>query len=222
MPGGLDVSISHAAFATLETRYFAHQPFLSIELAPAAAVYLVIALSDGSPACGFRLALEGRSDQTYACTHRDATTDERGQCVFAGLPGGTYHIRYLGGHAERWALPVVTVPNLAKGERRTIHAKSVRGSILSGTVSAAETGDPIFHAEVRFQSAAYLPTASTFQAAYTDAEGRFEFRYPIAPGELDVNVTAFKDGLRSRRRYNLLVEDQPRTEANLALSLSAG
>ena len=110
------------------------------------------------------------------------------------------------------------MPNLREGEQRTIRAKAVRGSIFHGTVRAEESGVPLFHAEARFQSPAYPRTASTDQAAYTDAEGRFEFRYPIAPGPLDVKVSLFTEGSRSSQQYRVIVQDQPRTEANFRVS----
>jgi hypothetical protein len=96
------------------------------------------------------------------------------------LRGGRRPVPRRGGDA--WAVPAIPVPGLAEGERRDIPVAAEAGSVLCGQVCRSGSGAAVRHAEVRFESDRYPGTASTFQAAYTDGEGRFEFPYPVAPG----------------------------------------
>lgn len=217
IPGGLRLLVSHPGFARAQTPWHPQQSEIILRMRPGASVFTRIALPDDGPAVGFRLHLEGAPDGDRTYTHRWGETDKAGQWALSGLPPGTYTIRFLGSSAPRWALPALPVPELHKGEKREISATAVRGSVLCGRVLQSGTKAPIYRAEVRFQSEAYPRTGSTIQAAYTDAEGRFEFKYPIVPGPLDVAVSVSHQGKRIGRRHKIVVRDEPRTEAEFLL-----
>jgi hypothetical protein len=219
MPGMLRLAVSHPDFATLEAEYYPYQPSLHLKLQAGAAVRLYLTLPEGGPARGFQFHLEGGPEEANAYTHRHGATDEAGLCELRSLPAGTYTIRYVGGGDRPWAVPAVAVPSLAKGEWREVRVAAVKGSILCGQVQEARSGAPIQHAEVRFESETYPGTASTTQAAYTDGEGRFAFRYAVAPGPLRVCVSAWHEGKRVGQRHQISVGHDARTERTYSLPL---
>lgn len=217
MPGELRLGISHPDYACLETAYYPFQPTMRLVMEPAAAANVRVALPNGKPAVGFHFHLEGVPDGESRATHRRGTTDESGRCELGQLRPGSYKVRYLGGAQEPWAVPVLVIPNLARGEQREIALTAQRGSVLCGRVLEADSESPILHAEVRFESESYPATASTYQAAYTDASGVFEFPYAVAPGRLDVFVSRHERGRSFGRRQTVLVGNEPRTEVTFYL-----
>jgi hypothetical protein len=220
MPGQLCLTITHPDFATLETNYFPHQPSVRLVMKAGAAVRVAVALPDSTPAVGFRFNLEGVPDDEHCSTHRDGVTDESCHCEFRSLPPGNYTVRYLGGGPEPWAVRAVAVPRLTKGEQRELTVSAVAGSVLCGQVCDATTKAPLLHAEVRFESPSYPATASTFQAAYTDVEGKFILPYPVEPGPLDVCVSIFHHGSRKGGWHKITVGTESRTELAFEIPMS--
>jgi hypothetical protein len=221
MPGRLDLAISHVDFATLETQYFPFQPPVRMTLQPAATVRICLTLPDGQPAPGFKLILEGIPNGAHSSICRSGDTDNAGICTFTGLPVGNHTIRYHGGAAEPLAVPAIRIAGLGKGEFREIARQAVPGCIICGRVLNADSKLPVEHAEVRFQNREYPRTASTFQAAYTNTNGSFEFRYAVAPGVYDIAVTTTYQGERIGHGYSLNVERQPRIDQTFFLELPA-
>jgi hypothetical protein len=219
MPGQLRLAIIHPDFATLETDYYPHQPWMQLEMKAGATVRIAVALPDGTPAAGFRFILEGVPDEENCCTHRDETTDGGGHCEFRSLPPGDYTVRYMGGGPEPWAVRAIVVPRLTKGEQRELKVPAVAGSILCGQVCDATTKAPLLHAEVRFESADYPVTSSTFQAAYTNADGKFAFPYPVVPGPLNLGVSIFHHGSRFGKRHKVTVGTENRTELDFEIAM---
>jgi hypothetical protein len=218
----LCLTASHPDFASLETDYYPYQPPLELGLKAGALVRIKVALTDGSPGVGFDFNLEGVPDGANCATHRDGVTDEVGHCEFRALPPGNYTVRYLGGGKEPWAVTAVPVPDLTLGEQRDILVRAVPGSVLCGRVCEGTSKKPIIHAEVRLESESYPETASTFQATYTDSQGKFTFRFPVAPGPLDVCVSAHHQGKRVGKWHQIVVGPEPRTELVFELSLTEG
>jgi hypothetical protein len=213
MPGRLDLTVSHPDFATLEASYFPFQPMVRLVMQPGSVVRLRVALPDGSPARRFTFVMEGAA-------YRTAETDAGGVCEFRALPSGSYTARYIGGGPGGWAVPAVTIPDLGAGEKRDVPAGAVAGSVLCGRVCEEQSGAPIRFAEVRFESATYPGTASTFQAAYTGADGAFAFRYPVVPGSFTIRVSSFRSGRSVGQRHRIVVGTEPRTELNFRLPVA--
>jgi hypothetical protein len=111
------------------------------------------------------------------------------------------------------------VPRLAKGEQRELKVSAVAGSILCGQVCDATTKEPLHHAEVRFESTSYPRTGSTIQAAYTDFEGKFTFRFPVAPGLLDLCVSIFQHGSQKGGWHKITVGTESRTELDFNIPM---
>lgn len=188
IPGKFGLVVSHPDFATLEVDYaFTNSELLVMDRG--GLIRLVVTLPNGTPATKYEFCLEGEPDGQQNNIHRFGTTDEQGRCEFAHLPAGHYVVRYMGGGGEPWACCAIDVPNLWKGEQRELSVKAVSGSVLSGQVLDETTNEPLPDAEIRFESAHYPATGSTFQAAYTRADGTFEFPFPVAPGELDICIS---------------------------------
>jgi hypothetical protein len=220
MSGQLCLTITQPDFATLDTNYFPHQPKMRLAMMAGATVRIAVAVPDNTPAVGFAFNLSGIPDEAHCSTGRDGVTDESGHCEFRSLPSGNYTVRYLGGGPEPWAVPAIAVPRLAKGERRDLTLQAVAGSILCGHVCDAMTKAPLHHAEVRFESPSYPRTASTFQATYTDVEGKFTFPYPVEPGPLDVCVSIFHHGSQFAGWHKITVGTENRTELAFEIQMS--
>ena len=58
--------------------------------------------------------------------------------------------------------------------------------------------------------------------SYTDSQGKFTFRFPVAPGPLDVCVSAHHQGKRVGKWHQIVVGPEPRTELVFELSLTEG
>jgi hypothetical protein len=221
MPRGFRLQVSHPDHATLELTHVPHQEPLQLTLRPGAIVRMRVELPGGTPAAWFRFSLEGEPEGETWSINRVGVTDATGVWEIRALPAGHYTVRYEGGGGGAWAVPAV-VFDVGEGEQREVSVTAVEGSVLWGTVCETGTGVPILHAGVRFDSDAYPDTASTFQAAYTDEEGRFEFTYPVAPGPLRLRVHAYRQGKAVGQTHQIVVERQPRTELSFSLNMPKG
>jgi hypothetical protein len=217
MPGQLRLTVSHPDFATREIEHYPFQPMLRLALQPGAMVGFHATLADGKPAVGSFFCLSGVPEGTNWAIHQDGVTDEGGQLQFRSLLPGSYTVRFLGGANGPWAIPAIPVPSLRKGEQRELEVQAVEGSILCGRVLSTESKKPLVQAEVRFESETYPATASTVQAAYTNAEGEFAFRYAVAAGLFDICVSAWDRGKRYHEWHQVSVGSEPRTEMTFYL-----
>jgi len=217
IPRSVSLAVSHPEFARLELSHGPSQGFLDLTMRSASSVCLRVKLPSGAPAVGFSFNLEGTPEGSGACTHRHEMSDEDGNCEFTGLPAGDYTIYFLGATDQAWAVPAIQVPDLTQGERRDISVPAVRGSVLCGRVVDSETGAPIEYVDVRFESDAYPRTASTFQAACTDQNGEFRFRFAVAPGGLEVRASKWEGETCRGKRCEVEVEQKPETRLEFEL-----
>ena len=231
MPGGMELTLTHPDHADVTFHYDPLQPLAPLVMQPGAVVQVRITLPNGDPVEGFKWALEGRPDGAPdRCGIRGIPvgmggfvaqweqTDEGGHCAFRRLPPGNYTIRCYDGPDPTWAVPVIPVARLARGERRAVEARAVPGTILSGSVTEEESGRPVDFAEIRFTSELYPEDGSNVLAVHTDAQGRFTTRTAIAPRRarpLGVRLGPGPPGRPTPPDHH-----QPRTPAGVALHAS--
>jgi len=109
-----------------------------------------------------------------------APTDEEGHYEIKGLPAATYNVivvppeKYTGvGHEG---------VQVKAGERAEgIDFELIKGSLVRGTVTWAETGEPVAEASIGAYGPAHPRSTAWVQSADTDGNGRYQLRLP--PGE---------------------------------------
>lgn len=216
---GYYLSANRDGYVRHEQFYVPSEGPLELMLKTTSRIRLSLELPDGSPAAGFILILEGRPEGSELTTSRDAVSDETGLCLFDGLPAGDYVTYFYGSKDKKWAVPGVRVSDLRKGEEREVSVTAVEGSIFRGRVVDSRTGDPLPQAFIRFWSEIYPQTSSTLQSTSTDKDGSFEFRFPLAPGELTVHITAptGKDNRVWAKETGVEISSEPVTEVTFRL-----
>lgn len=110
----------------------------------------------------------------------EAHSGPDGSYVIHGLSGGTFNVAV---HApEGWTTVAHEKLQIEAGERvEGIDFELIEGSLVRGTVTWADTGDPVPEASVGAYGPAHPMSGAWVQRVETDADGRCELRLP--PGE---------------------------------------
>jgi hypothetical protein len=135
---------------------------------------------DGTPAAGIRVLAGGERSQS----HQMAVTDANGVYTVHGLGTGTHRVMIIGQREDKVIAPLEAImvkdgqPNIAPD------MKFVKGALVEGVVTDAETGAPL--------AKATFGTNNGMSQATSDDKGQYSMR--VVPGKVQLYVFSFPEG----------------------------
>jgi len=177
-----------------------------IGLTPAATITGTVTYAEtGKPAAGVPVfAIRGFHGGGFAeMDYAEAVTDAKGRYRITQLRGGEYGIvvDFRDQHAGEWTAKAITDLPVAAGEQADgVDFALIKGSLITGTITYADTGEPIANVPIWVYSASHpegtyhtvgtdangyadvrKTGATQYQVIETDAKGVYRLRVPAGP-----------------------------------------
>ncbi len=131
---------------------------------------------DGEPVAEVKVAAQAQRGSGWG----EDRTGAEGHYVLRGLPADTYNVA-LTAPEGLTAVAHEGVKTEAGQRVEGIHFALIEGSLVQGTVTWADTGQPVEGAMIGAYGPAHPRSGGWVQNTTTDAQGRYELRLP--PGE---------------------------------------
>ncbi len=131
---------------------------------------------EGQPVAGLKVWCH----QPRGSFHADTVTGEQGRYRLGRLPQGVYNVCLNA--PDGWTAVAHETVEVAAGQSlEDVDFELVRGGFVTGTVTDAETGQPLARIRMRAWGPARPLSGDVAQNAQTDDNGQYTFRLP--PGE---------------------------------------
>jgi len=152
----------------------------SIVLQPAASISGRIT-RDGQPVAD----VEIRAQSTDSISHKDS--DAAGEFKFDGLSPGMYNVLVKAPEGYT-AVAAANIKLEAGDHRQGVDLELIEGGFVEGTVTEAESGQPVVGVLIRAHGPADPSSRGTLVGTSTDEAGRYRLRLP--PGDNTVSVSS--------------------------------
>jgi protocatechuate 3,4-dioxygenase beta subunit/peroxiredoxin len=164
-------------------------------------------VSTGKPAAGVRVGAQG-----VGAEHGwgEAVTDTAGRYHMKQLAAGTYNIALdlKGELAAKWTARAHEKAYVGAGEHRQgLDFTLIKGALLQGKVTAADTGEPVAGAYVGIYGPAHPRSGAWVQSLSTGPDGTFRHRVPEGQQYLYVSGPPAGFLPPPKRGHDLTVQD---------------
>ncbi|MEA3403047.1 MAG: carboxypeptidase-like regulatory domain-containing protein [Armatimonadota bacterium] len=132
---------------------------------------------EGEPVAGVEVGVQSQQESHWG----EATTDEDGRYEITALPAATYNVALITPPDGYAAVAHEGVQPEAGERAEQIDFELIEGGLVRGTVTWADSGEPVPGASIGAYGPAHPRSTAWVQSAEADEQGAYELRLP--PGE---------------------------------------